>query len=227
MSDTAVVDETVDATDDPDETDADFEPVDDQDDDEPVNDPDPGSYGQEPSAQANAGDFEAKLKKLSQSAQTFRRRVSDVLGDDAVALVPCELCMPEIPGFHFDLSIMQPMDDTQARLISILKTPGAPEYVAAPDVRRCEACKGYGKGQTGSLVPGQETKVCTACAGFGFVPPPGSTTGAPDTSVIHTGNPDPGVQEDSDPWGSPRILPDGQINPNYGKMPQYKEASLP
>ena len=210
------------------EEDADLQPYDDDDDDE---DPDAASaeleQPVEASAQANAADFEGKLKKLASSAQTFRRRVSDVLGEDALVLVPCELCLPDIPGFHFDLSIMQPLDETQARLLEILKTPGAPEYVSAPDVRRCDHCHGYGKGVTGSLVPGQETKVCTSCRGFGFVPPPGvdNTSHAPaDTNAAA---PDQGLKEDTDPWGSPRILPDGQLNPNYGRMPQYKEATLP
>ena len=227
MSDVETLEPNAEVVEDDDETDADFEAADDDDDDEPEDDPDTGDVDDAHSSQANAADFEIKLKKLSQSAQTFRRRVSDVLGDDAVALVPCELCMPEIPGFHFDPSIMQPLDDNQARLLEVLRTPGAPEYVAAPDVRRCDHCLGYGKGQTGSRVPGQETKVCGSCKGFGFVPPPGGEGAAVASFDVNGSSPDPGMQADEDPWGSPRILTDGQLNPNYGRMPQYKEATLP
>ena len=32
---------------------------------------------------------------------------------------------------------------------------------------------------------------------------------------------------DVDIWGSPRLLDDGQENPNYGKMVQYKNPELP
>jgi hypothetical protein len=37
----------------------------------------------------------------------------------------------------------------------------------------------------------------------------------------------PLVVADADAWGSPRLLDDGQENPNYGRMPQYKDKSLP
>ena len=37
----------------------------------------------------------------------------------------------------------------------------------------------------------------------------------------------PLVDDGTDVWGSPKILPDGMENPNYGKMPQYKNPTLP
>jgi hypothetical protein len=38
---------------------------------------------------------------------------------------------------------------------------------------------------------------------------------------------EPLVTDGNDVWGSPKLLPDGQENPNYGKMPQYKNPTLP
>ena len=37
----------------------------------------------------------------------------------------------------------------------------------------------------------------------------------------------PAVVADADAWGSPRLLADGQENPNYGRMPQYKDPAYP
>jgi hypothetical protein len=181
-----------------------------------------------PSTQA---DIEGKLKKIATSAQTFRRRVDDLLGEDAQHLVACELCEPEIPGFHWPAELAQPRDETHARLLDVLRSPAAPDYVAASGMRTCEVCQGWGKVKTGSRVAGQEITACPTCRAFGYVPPPGSVQGEVFTADGDGGSvnapTDFGPQADADPWGSPRVMPDGQLNPNYGRMPQYKDDSLP
>lgn len=187
--------------------------------------------GEEPVAAETLAELEAKRKKLAQSATNWRNRVSELLGEEAQFLVACELCEPDIPGFHFPADLMEPWSELHARLLEVLRSPAAPEYVAANDVRQCDACSGEGKTTTGSHVPNHRTKVCAACRGYGFVPPPGSTpaTGLdgvvpPELEVASAG---PAVVEDADAWGSPRLLPDGRENPNYGKMVQYKDPALP
>jgi hypothetical protein len=62
---------------------------------------------------------------------------------------------------------------------------------------------------------------------------------SPDTPIIAPSNgqadpvafdlpsEEPLVTDGTDVWGSPKLLPDGQENPNYGKMPQYKNPTLP
>lgn len=188
----------------------------------------------DPEAEARASS-EAQIRdnmaKIARSAETFRRRVADVLGEDALALVPCELCEPEIPGFHWPAELAYARDEIHARLLDVLRSPASPEYVADPGHRMCDACDGYGKVRTGSKVPGQEIGTCGPCRGYGFVPPPGVNpqTGEVDGSGAGPSAPpdDFGPSPDRDPWGSPRILPDGQENPNYGRMPQFKNPSLP
>jgi hypothetical protein len=105
------------------------------------------------------------------------------------------------------------------------------DYPASPDVRRCGKCDGLGKVATGSRVPKWTTISCGDCRGHGFVPPPGMVangSGPPERVVVAVGAGDQsGPPADADPWGSPRLLPDGQENPNYGRMPQYKAAELP
>jgi hypothetical protein len=175
--------------------------------------------------------LEAKRKKLAQSATNWRNRVSELLGEEAQFLVPCELCEPDIPGFHFPAELVQPWSEQHARLLDVLRSPAALEYVAATDVRTCDTCNGHGKTTTGSRVPSHEAKVCAACNGYGYVPPPGVTrTPGADGVTPPTLAPapeGPAVVEDADAWGSPRLLPDGRENPNYGKMPQYKDGTLP
>jgi hypothetical protein len=180
---------------------------------------------------ATPEELEAQRTKLQRSATTWRNRVSDVLGEDAQLLVACELCEPDIPGFHFPADVMRPYDDQHARLIAVLRDQVGPDYPEASDVARCETCAGYGNVRTGSRVAGRETKTCATCVGYGYVPPPSLDRNGPapagqSPELVAVGT-SPGLQDDADAWGSPRLLPDGRDNPNYGKMPQYKDAALP
>lgn len=185
----------------------------------------------EPAAGETEQELEAKRRKLATSALTWRNRVSAVLGEEALFLVPCELCEPDIPGFHFPAELMQPASELHARLLDVLKTPRAPDFNQAGDVSMCTACDGWGSVKTGSRKAGQETKACPSCRGFGYRPPPGvAPSGAGDEGQVLPFAPTsdgPMVTEDKDAWGSPRLLEDGQENPNYGRMPQYKDPALP
>jgi hypothetical protein len=193
----------------------------------------------EPEQTAPPGPTDLELDKMSKqlerSATTWRNRVSDVLGEMAQALVPCELCDPNLPGFHYPPEMEQPRDQLHAALLEVLKNPAQPEYALAQHVRECSNCGGWGKVKSGSRVAGKELVVCPMCKGNGFqgdaaVNPPPAFAPQPQNGEVEVEFPEdtaPLVTEDTDVWGSPRLLDDGQENPNYGKMPQYKNAGLP
>lgn len=200
---------------------------------EPEDDPGDDPSATQPSeAQGETPEALEKLrKKLDTSAATWKRRVEELLGDSFQFLVPCELCGDDILGFHWPAQDMQPINDVQTALLEVLRQPLAPDYLQAQDHRKCTACDGYGTVLSGSRKAGKTTLDCSACKGFGYTPPP--TGGRPTIVNTETGEitEEPegytAPPEDADVWGSPRILDDGQENPNYGKMPQYKDASLP
>lgn len=202
---------------------------------EPEPEDDPGEPGEAPQAETAQGMTPEALdklrKKIETSSNTWRRRLEELLGEDFGLLTPCELCGDEFPGYHWPADVMQPANDLQAHLLDVLRLPLAPDLMQAPDTRICTACGGEGKALTGSKVPDKKTKTCTACKGFGYVPPPDSAR--PQVVNTETGEitdaPEPFTtpEADADVWGSPRILDDGRENPNYGKMPQYKDANLP
>jgi hypothetical protein len=125
----------------------------------------------------------------------------------------------------------QATSDQHDRLLRVLREPAAPEYRLASQVRECDHCSGWGKVLSGSKVASHELVTCPSCKGYGYVPPPvPSDNGYSSAAQVDPGNMGGDESEppaDSDIWGSPRLLPDGQENPNYGKMPQYKIASLP
>jgi hypothetical protein len=114
----------------------------------------------------------------------------------------------------------------------VLREPAAPDYLPATQTRACDQCAGWGKVLSGSRLAAHETVTCPACKGYGYVPPPiPSDNGYAQAAQVTPGG--VGLEDESEPpadtdiWGSPRLLPDGQENPNYGKMPQYKIATLP
>ncbi len=176
-------------------------------------------------------ELEKVRKKLDQSATTWRNRVSDLLGEEAQLLVPCELCDPLIPGFHWPVEVEQPRDQLHAALLDVLRSPQGPDFLEDPYTRECTTCGGYGKTRTKGHVPGKTERVCPTCKGVGFQALDGTPTSPQngDTSevVYDLPNEEPLVSDNTDVWGSPKILPDGMENPNYGKMPQYKNPALP
>lgn len=197
--------------------------------------------------------LEEMMTKLANSAKTWRKRVRELLGDNADALVACELCEADIPGFHWPAELVQPESPLHERLLEVLLTEDGPGYQPAPHVHECETCAGLGKVATGSKVGGKTTVFCPECRGTGYFPPPprGQAAqpaateggeGAPLALVepledlpggqvreVPADGAAPVWQDRSkpDPWGSPGYLSDGQENPNWGHMPQYKDPDLP
>lgn len=210
----------------PEQADPDAEPA-----PEPIEPPEPPVEAPAPPEGMSQAAIEKLHKKLDTSAATWRRRAEELLGEDFPLLVACELCEQNIPGYHWPAEIKKPESELQARLLDVLKSPAVPEYQPASDVRMCPECQGWGQTLTGSKKAGKERKDCIGCKGYGYVPPPGATQNGPATveqvRELVTPDGEPLVHDDLDVWGSPRLLSDGQENPNYGRMPQYKHPDYP
>jgi hypothetical protein len=170
-------------------------------------------------------------KKLTAEQKRHTSKVSEILGDNANEAVVCPFCDPLMQGFFYMGDLAHPRDELQARMAVAYLQPEQAEFLPDPDVERCARCDGLGKTDTRSRVPGQERVVCKRCKGAGYYPPPGTAfngavTGEEGRQLVAVGSAEP-VIEDQDAWGSPRLMADGQENPNYGKMPQYKNPALP
>ena len=220
-------------TDAPDEPEAPLAPEQDEPEPDEPDEPDAPEQPAEPAPepQLDNAEMEKILRKVDQAATTYRNRVGVLLGEQANDLSPCPLCEPGIMGLIYPPEWTQPVSELHARLLDVLKTPSAPDYLPAPNVRQCGTCGGWGSVLSGSRVAGKERVLCPTCKGNGFqgdasvAPMQASGNGAvefePPADAV------PLVEDDRDIWGSPRVLDDGQDNPNYGKMPQYKNPTLP
>ena len=165
-----VTEETPDVVEEPDE-----EPVEEEGTEEDIPFEEPEEQAEpEPEPPAAHGrserELEAIRKKLDTSANTWRRRVEELLGEDFAALTPCELCGDDIPGFHWPAELLQPDNEIQERLLAVLRQPAVMTYNPDPDTRECDRCSGKGKLELPGIVPGNETKVCGQCKGYGYIP---------------------------------------------------------
>lgn len=193
----------------------------------------PAPPAEEPPAPQGLSDKERERQQtaLDKEAKRHTARVAELLGDDAADAILCPLCDPQLQGFLYPAALEHPRDDVQARMIQVLLQPHEPEYLDAPHAHRCQDCDGFGVVKSGSRKPGNETVACPTCKALGYVTDPrfaqnGLAPAAESPQLVAVGATEP-VIEDQDAWGSPRLLGDGQENPNYGRMPQYKNPNLP
>lgn len=204
---------------------------------DPADDDDETPDGTEPDVQdappagPSPEEIEVRFKKVEKAFSTYQRTVERELGDLADDLTACPLCFDTPAGFVRVGAIGTfPQEIVQTVEMFLGKTLEA-EYVESKDYQPCPECNALGKVRTGSKVPNQETLLCPRCQGRGFVSlAPAGQNGHADTPAALAAIPPPAdarVIEDADAWGSPRLLPSGLENPNYGRMPQYKTPEYP
>jgi hypothetical protein len=198
---------------------------------EPEPEPEPTEPVEPPPPAVDEASMEKFFKGLSTRTATLDRWIEGELGENYADLSACPLCSDAIVGHIYPPEWVTPTSDLQARLLDVLKTPSAPEYREAPNVRQCGTCAGWGSVLSGSHVPGKDRVLCPTCSGNGFqgdiatVSTPQATNG--EVSFELPPDNRPLVTDDTDIWGTPKVLPDGQENPNWGRSPQYKNPALP
>lgn len=170
--------------------------------------------------------MEKRYKAADRATQTYVKRISEIFEEQALDLIECPLCPPIHKGFLNKYDAGRVPDEVKDAAMVFLGFAREKEYNPDGDVNECRRCGGLGKTRTGSRVPGNETRKCPSCRGYGFVPPPGATdngAGSLDTHLAPIADElSPFPTAEVDAWNEPRILPDGRENPNYGKMPQFK-----
>jgi len=106
--------------------------------------------------------------RLDAERQRHQNRLAEILQEDILKLVPCELCRADLAGW-IDSSVPIPEEIKQRVRIQI--GDREPEnWQEDPHSARCPACDGLGEVQTGSRVHGQEVMPCVDCSGKGWQP---------------------------------------------------------
>lgn len=176
----------------------------------------------EPTGSKSDKEIEQAIEKLDKEAKRHTSRVSEIMGDDALGLVPCELCEPNIPGFRWaDV----PDDDPRHVLVTFLREGGEVTPPDDDEAQRCDRCDGYGVTLTHSRVPGSDTRPCTKCAAKGWTSADerrdwesrvqsqkvAQEINTYSTAVVSVTDNVPTV----DAWGRPKGAPFFGMNPDY------------
>lgn len=110
-------------------------------------------------------EIERRIEKLDKEGVRHRNRLAEILDEDVLQLVPCELCEPGMDGFRY----AHVPEDRRSAVMTAMGFAPAPELAKDPDAEQCPVCKGEGQVATGSKVQGYAAMVCRRCKGFGAV----------------------------------------------------------
>jgi hypothetical protein len=152
----------------------------------------------EPEAARDDADVNPVYAKLDTKAANYIKGVSDLMKDGAIPAELCEMCADCYPGLRW----VKPSDEMHATLLAVV---GASESGSPlnndPDAILCDRCNGFGHTKLPSHVPGNDSRLCRACNGAGWLER-NAQSGAPQAPVPAPANgnaePMPGVPE-SDP----------------------------
>jgi len=159
-----------------------------------------------------------RIKALEGEKERHTKRVSEILQEEAIDLVPCEACEIAIPGFHYPAT-MYPAGSPERALYELLGGGKETQMQHPSRYVICDTCNGFGQVLTGARNELNRTIVCPECKAAGYhdreADPPNVVTLAP---AGYPGENIPAQQpppEDTDFLGRPRG------HPNYGKMTTY------
>ena len=209
------------APDEPDEADADEAAEDEEAPSEQEFEPEP--------EQPQDEDRSRMFSKIDTSFGTYKRAVERNLEDELPDWLFCPLCAAgAVPGFVNRNDLGRVPDEVKDNVQMFLGYARENDYPAAHGINVCDGCSGLGKVSTGSRVAEHMTITCPSCKGYGYTPPPGGgvmlagPNGTPEQAIAQALSEVETPERDN--WGEPRVLPDGTLNGNYGKMPQFKQV---
>jgi hypothetical protein len=176
-------------------------------------------------------EWERRFQRVETAFRTYTKKVTEIYADEAPLLSPFAISPSAPPGFVYGPDAGRVPEEIQRATFEFFGLAREQDYADDPETVACSACEGKGKTRTGSTVANHETRPCPTCKGWGYTTkagaPPSSASvgnGSGDAEGVQVG---PLVTDDKDNWGEPRVLPDGRLNPNYGKQPQFKEQIEP
>jgi hypothetical protein len=121
-------------------------------------------------------------EKLEAERQRHQGRLAEILQEDILRLVPCELCRADLAGW---IDSTGPIPEEVKQRVRIQIGDREPEnWQEDPHSARCSACDGLGEVQTGSRVRGQEVMPCVDCGGKGWQPTDDTRSGLRPPAVV-------------------------------------------
>lgn len=117
-----------------------------------------------------SAEWEKVFKEVDRLRKDTARRVGNIFGEEATALMDCPLCLNVAPGYLWPPDVA-PLDEQQVTAIRmLLNMPVATDYVQSDAYEPCPKCAALGNVRTGSKVQNQEIVTCQRCQGRGYIP---------------------------------------------------------
>jgi hypothetical protein len=146
--------------------------------------------------------------RLDGEAERHRKRLAEILQEDVLSLVPCELCRADLAGW---VETATPLPDEVKQRVRIQIGDREPEnWQDDPHSARCSACDGLGEVQTGSRVRGQEVMPCVDCGGKGWQPTDDTRSGFRPTPHVSPLPPQEADAGNGGPVNHPALTPEDQ-----------------
>src|SRR5690348_8251106 len=188
-----------------------------------------------PAPPAEPSEQEAQMSKRFDASQkafkSYTTRLGSIFQEDALSQMPCPLCPDMHKGFIDVRDAGNVPEEIKSVVMEYMGFARPIDLRPDPLTRTCGVCDGEGRTATGSHVQGNDSRTCPECRGYGYLPPPAeNTNGVGRAADFHAPvgeHTAPLEEPEVDVAGEPKLLPDGRLNPNYGKWPQYKVVVPP
>jgi hypothetical protein len=187
---------------------------------EPEPEPEPTPEPEEPEAhQAPQSEKEIEKANKALDAEKARhtKRISEIMAEDSLGLVPCEACATNIPGFHWPAADF-PEGTAERSLYELLAGGADVQSRQPPFLHTCPSCNGLGEWKTGGHKQSMEWLTCSDCGGKSYIDDRDKPSGpvAVPTPAATPEAPAPAAPEvETDMLGRPKG------HPNYGLLPIY------
>lgn len=113
-------------------------------------------------------EVEKLRKKMDAEDERHARRITEILGEDAIHLVQCPMCMHFASGWFFPPNTFPLPEENVAAAKVLLGVPNMEAYKTHPGFKQCEECDGLGEVLTGSKRQGYQLSTCPGCAAKGW-----------------------------------------------------------
>ena len=113
-------------------------------------------------------EIEKRFAKLDAENTRHRKRLGEILEEDALHIVPCPVCMDSFHGWVFDPQHIPLEDSQRERTLQLLNLADFEDIPQASWAQKCGTCNGHGRVKTGSRAEGREVTQCLDCGGAGW-----------------------------------------------------------
>jgi hypothetical protein len=154
-------------------------------------------------------------KALEAEQKRHRNALAKALGEQFEDFDQCPLC--QVDGYAMQYQPGEVSPEQREAILTVMGDAVVLPILHDPNFKRCDACNGHGKRETGSLMEAYFYETCSTCQTTGRVAVNGAQPAA-QTATVTTIYPwdeaaTPAPTVNTDRWGRPQSHPDFGLDP--------------